>query len=99
MPDLALLTRVRDAMKAKWRAESFIADKGELPFFAALTKELGWQGLHARFRHPGHQRWTTERWNRQALSATAAAEATARASVHADFDAAEARVHAAGGAR
>ena len=45
-PELADLRRVRDAMLRKWRAESFLADRRELPCFRATTKVRGWQGLH-----------------------------------------------------
>jgi hypothetical protein len=45
-PELADLLRVRNAMLRKWRAESFLADRRELPCFRATTRVRGWQGLH-----------------------------------------------------
>lgn len=102
--DISVLARVRDAMDARWRAESFAADKRDLPGFNAVTRELGWQGLHTPARRllPLHQRWTTERWMRDAMTAVAADHEAARAALDADIAAARDRVLAPrqqGGAR
>ncbi len=97
MPDLAVLCQVHDGLVRKWqseRAQAFIADKKELPFFAALTKELGWQGLHVPSKVTGWQRWSTGPWaaHEQALANADLARARAELeAVHARY-AAEAAV-------
>lgn len=101
MPDLALLTRVRDGMERKWRVESFAADREELPFFKAVTRQCGWAGLHMQHRGEfRHQRWTTERWMAGAMAAVAQQTDAARCAVYDEISQARARVFApAGGAR
>lgn len=100
--DLHLLRRVRDAMDRKWRAEAFIADKKGLPVFAALTRELGWQGLHMPSQQAGWQRWSTGPWAARERQLADAAYVTARAQVLGEPGAVRARagagLHAAGGA-
>ena len=77
--EMLLLRRVRDGMERKWRAESFVADKKALPVFAALTREMGWQGLHMPPQSVGWQRWSTERWAARERALAAAGHAKALA--------------------
>ena len=85
VPDLAVLRDVRAGLLKRWQAEravEFSADRRQLPLFAAVTREFGWTGLHVPVRSTRefrHQRWTVERWHRQADAATAAQTAAARA--------------------
>lgn len=73
----------RGRLRDEPRPATFAADRQELPFFAALTAEAGWQGLHARFIPPAHEYWTTDRW---ALHAMAEVERAAEAAFN-DVDA------------
>ena len=91
-PDLAVLRRVRAAMDKKWRIEAFVTDKRELPLFGALTKELGWQGLHMSVRPAGWQRWTTIGWAARERALADVAYRAARAQVLGELDAIRARV-------
>lgn len=103
-PDIAVLLRVRDALKAKWRAEEFIADKKTLPCFDAATRAVGWTGLHMPSRQAArHQAWTAARWYSGAIAALDAETRAARAALYAEVGEARARVlaprRADGGAR
>jgi hypothetical protein len=99
VPSLAVLRRVRDGLETKWRAESFVADKRELPCFDATTRTRGWLGLHMPRRPAGFQRWSTEPWfaRERALADAAIVKAIA------ELDAIHARhavaLPATGGAR
>jgi hypothetical protein len=77
--DLRLLNRVHGAMERKWRAESFIADKRELPCFAATTRVMGWQGLHMPPQSIGWRRWSTGPWAAREQELADAAHERARA--------------------
>jgi hypothetical protein len=98
VPDADVLTRVRDGMDRKWRAESFATDRRQLPGFAAMTREYGWQGLHvpacSRVLQYGYRRWTTDRWMVRAMAAIAREDELAHASLDADLRAARERVFA-----
>jgi hypothetical protein len=101
--DLRLLNRVHGAMERKWRAESFIADKRELPCFAATTKAVGWLGMHMPSQPAGWRRWSTEPWAAREQELADAALRNARAMVLGELSDIRTRVddslHAAGGAR
>lgn len=73
-------------------AQAFIADKRQLPVFAATTRSAGWQGLHMPSRPVVHQVWTVERWHAQALSVIASAADAAMAEVDERISAAQARL-------
>lgn len=100
--DLRLLHRVHSAMERKWRAESFIADKRELPCFAATTKAVGWLGMHMPSQPAGWRRWSTEPWAAREQELADAALRNARAVVLGELSDIRTRVddslHAAGGA-
>jgi hypothetical protein len=100
--DLRLLQRVHGAMERKWRAESFIADKRELPCFAATTRVMGWQGLHMPPQPAGWRRWSTGPWAAREQELADAAYMTARSQVLGELSDIRARVddslQAAGGA-
>lgn len=102
--EVLLLRRVRDGLRAKWRAEAFVADMRHttgLPFFRRTAHDVGWCGLDRPAPEARYARWTTERWMRQAMSMIAAADEAARSSLDADMPERRARVLApqAGGAR
>jgi hypothetical protein len=100
--DLRLLQRVHGAMERKWRAESFIADKRELPCFAATTRVMGWQGLHMPPQPASWRRWSTGPWAAREQELADAAYMSARTQVLGELSDIRARVddslHAAGGA-
>lgn len=94
-PDLTLLRRVRDGLEQKWRTESFVADRKELPFFAALTKELGWQGLHMPQRSVTWQRWSTGPWAARERELADAAYTAARAQALRELNDIRTQIHRA----
>lgn len=69
--DRDVLTRVLDGLKGldTGRASSFAADFKGLPLFRQVARSKGWCGMQAAPAGPGHVRWTTERWMRQAMHA------------------------------
>jgi hypothetical protein len=84
-PPMDVLRRVHEGLLRKYRLESFVSDRRQLPLFRALTKELGWLGLHMPPHAEGWQRWSTERWLADR------AYTVARAQAAAGFDAVAAR--------